>query len=101
MTKTPLTLLLASLLSANAFATPSTHERLTTLAQDMVQTSAHENPMFATTLGIHPALASLEMLLYPKAAGMIINGGGATGVITATSDPMTINGKKVVEGNLQ
>jgi hypothetical protein len=27
----------------------------------------------ATSLGIHPALASLEMLLYPKALGVIIN----------------------------
>jgi len=27
----------------------------------------------AIKLGIHPAIASLEMLLYPKAAGMIIN----------------------------
>jgi hypothetical protein len=29
----------------------------------------------AENLGIHPALASLEMLLYPKAIGMIINAG--------------------------
>jgi hypothetical protein len=27
----------------------------------------------ATTMGVHPALASLEMLLYPKAARMIVN----------------------------
>ena len=52
MTKTPLTLLLASLLAANAFAAPSTHERLTTLAQEMVQTTSRENPMLATTLGL-------------------------------------------------
>ena len=52
MTKTPLTLLLASLLAANAFAAPSTHERLTTLAQEMVQTTSRENPMQATYLGI-------------------------------------------------
>jgi len=52
MNKTSLALLLASLLSANAFAAPSTHERLTTLAQDMVQTSSRENPMQATFLGI-------------------------------------------------
>ena len=52
MTKSPLTLLLASLLAANAFAAPSTHERLTTLAQDIVQTTSRENPMQATYLGI-------------------------------------------------
>ena len=52
MTKTSLALLLAGLLSANAFATPSTHDRLTALAQDMVQTSSRENPMQATFLGI-------------------------------------------------
>ena len=52
MNKTTLALLLASLLSANAFAAPSTHDRLTTLAQDMVQTAARENPMHATFLGI-------------------------------------------------
>ena len=52
MNKTSLALLLASLLSANAFAAPSTHERLTTLAQDMVQTASRENPMQATFLGI-------------------------------------------------
>ena len=52
MNKTPLALLLASLLSANAFAAPATHDRLTTLAQDMVQTSSRENPMQATFLGI-------------------------------------------------
>ena len=52
MTKSPLTLLLASLLATNAFAAPSTHERLTTLAQDIVQTTSRENPMQATYLGI-------------------------------------------------
>ena len=52
MNKTSLALLLASLFSASAFAAPSTHERLTTLAQDMVQTTARENPMLATVLGI-------------------------------------------------
>ena len=43
---------LACLLSANAFAAPATHDRLTGLAQDMVQTGARENPMRATYLGI-------------------------------------------------
>ncbi|MFL6697778.1 MAG: DUF885 domain-containing protein [Vitreoscilla sp.] len=52
MTKTSLALLLAGLLSANAFAAPSTHDRLTALAQDIVQTSARQNPMQATYLGI-------------------------------------------------
>ena len=52
MQKTPLALVLACLLSANAFAAPSTHDQLTALAQDMVQTGAHENPMRATALGI-------------------------------------------------
>jgi hypothetical protein len=36
MIKTPLALVLAGLLSANAFAAASTHEQLTTLAQDVV-----------------------------------------------------------------
>ena len=52
MNKTSLALLLAGLLSANAFAASSTHERLTTLAQDMVQTTSRENPMQATFLGL-------------------------------------------------
>ena len=52
MQKTSLALLLAALLSANAFAAPSTHDKLTGLAQDMVETGARENPMHATTLGI-------------------------------------------------
>jgi uncharacterized protein (DUF885 family) len=52
MNKTSLALALAGLLSANAFAAPSTHERLTTLARDMVQTTSRENPMQATALGI-------------------------------------------------
>jgi uncharacterized protein (DUF885 family) len=52
MNKTSLALLLASLLSANALAAPSTHERLVALAQDMVQTTSRENPMQATFLGI-------------------------------------------------
>jgi len=52
MNKTPLALLLATLLSANALAAASTHDRLTALAQEMVQTSARENPMQATILGI-------------------------------------------------
>jgi hypothetical protein len=52
MNKTSLALLLAGLLSLNASAAPSTHVRLTSLAQDMIRTSAHDNPMLATFLGI-------------------------------------------------
>ena len=52
MMKTPIALLLGSLIAANAFAAPSTHEQLTSLAQDMIQTSARENPIEATILGI-------------------------------------------------
>ena len=52
MHKTTLALCLAGLLSANAFAAPSPHDRLTGLAQDMVQAGARENPMRATYLGI-------------------------------------------------
>ena len=52
MQKTPLALLLAALVSANAFAAPATHDKLTALAQDMVETGARENPMRATRLGI-------------------------------------------------
>ena len=52
MKKTPLALLLACLLSANAFAAPTTHEQLTALAQDIVRTSARHDPIHATALGI-------------------------------------------------
>ena len=52
MKKTSIALVLGSLLAANAFAAPSTHDQLTSLAQDIVQTSARENPMMATALGI-------------------------------------------------
>jgi uncharacterized protein (DUF885 family) len=52
MQKTLLALSLAGLLSVNAFAVPATHDQLTALAQDMVQTGARENPMRATILGI-------------------------------------------------
>jgi uncharacterized protein (DUF885 family) len=52
MKKTSLAALLACLLSANAFAAPSTHDRLTTLAQDIVRIGAQENPIQATYLGI-------------------------------------------------
>ena len=52
MQKTMLALCLAGLLSSNAFAAPSTHDKLTSLAQDMVQSSARENPMRATYLGM-------------------------------------------------
>ncbi len=45
-------LLLACVLCTGALAAPSTHERLTALAQDMVRTSARENPVRATYLGI-------------------------------------------------
>ena len=52
MNKTSIALVLGSLLAANAFAAPSTHDQLTSLAQDIVQTGARENPMMATALGI-------------------------------------------------
>jgi len=52
MKKTPLALTLACLLSANAFAAPSTHDQLTTLAQDIVNIGAQRNPIHATYLGI-------------------------------------------------
>ena len=52
MPKTSLPLLLAALLSANVFAAESTHDKLTRLAQDMVQASIVDNPMRATYLGI-------------------------------------------------
>ena len=52
MTKTPLALALACLLSPLAFAAPTTHEQLTALAQDMVQAEARDNPMSATYLGL-------------------------------------------------
>jgi uncharacterized protein (DUF885 family) len=52
MQKTSLALLLAALLSANAFAAESTHDKLTRLAQDMVHASIADNPMRATWLGI-------------------------------------------------
>ena len=52
MKKTSIALVLGSLLAANAFAAPSTHDQLTSLAQGIVQTSARENPMMATALGI-------------------------------------------------
>ncbi len=45
-------LALACLLGANAFAAPTSHDRLTALAQDMVETGARANPMRATFLGI-------------------------------------------------
>jgi hypothetical protein len=50
--KPTVALWIACLLCAPAFAAPSTHDRLTSLAQDMVQTSARENPIRATYLGI-------------------------------------------------
>jgi uncharacterized protein (DUF885 family) len=52
MQTTSLALALAGLLCVNAFAAPATHDQLTALAQDMVQTGARENPMRATFLGI-------------------------------------------------
>ena len=52
MNKTTLTLALACLLSAGAFAAPTTHDQLTSFAQDMVQGDARANPMTATTLGL-------------------------------------------------
>ena len=52
MTKTPLALALACLLSPLAFAAPTPHEQLTALAQDMVQVEARANPMSATYRGL-------------------------------------------------
>ena len=52
MKKTSLALALACLLCANAYAAPSTHDQLTAMAQDMVQTSARLDPTRATYLGI-------------------------------------------------
>lgn len=52
MNKTTLALSLACLLSANAFAAPSTHDRITTLAREMVEADVRANPMRATYLGI-------------------------------------------------
>jgi uncharacterized protein (DUF885 family) len=52
MHKTTLALCLAGLLSTNAFAAPTTHDKLTSLAQEMVQASTRVNPMRATYLGI-------------------------------------------------
>jgi uncharacterized protein (DUF885 family) len=52
MNKTPLALMLAGLLSGHAIAAPSTHEQLTTLAQDIVRIGAQRNPIHATYLGI-------------------------------------------------
>ena len=52
MKKTLPALSLACLLSAGAFAAPSTHEQLTTLAQDIVRIGAQRNPIQATYLGI-------------------------------------------------
>ena len=52
MKKTSIALVLGSLLAANAFASPSTHDQLTRLAQDIVQAGAHEDPLMATSLGI-------------------------------------------------
>ena len=52
MNKTTLAFTLACLLSAHAIAAPSTHDRLTALAQEMIATGAHANPMRATMQGI-------------------------------------------------
>ncbi len=52
MKKTPLALALACLLCVDAVAAPSTHEQLTTLAQDIVRVGAQRNPIHATFLGI-------------------------------------------------
>jgi len=52
MKKTLLALSLASLPCANAFAAPSTHEQLTTLAQEIVRVGAQRDPIQATDLGI-------------------------------------------------
>lgn len=52
MKKTSPALMLACLLCASAFAAPTPHEQLTTLAQDMVRIGAQRNPIHATYLGI-------------------------------------------------
>ena len=52
MNKTSLPLALACLLSAHAFAAPTTHDQLTALAQDLVQAEARANPMSATYRGL-------------------------------------------------
>ena len=60
----------------------------------------------ATTMGVHPALASLEMLLYPKSARMIVNEALAEfGVIEviAPEAPLTLFGwgpKRVLPGRI-
>lgn len=66
MHKTLLALGIAGLLSANASAAPSTHDKLTTLAREMVQASARENPMRATYLGM-PGMD--DELVDPSEAG--------------------------------
>jgi uncharacterized protein (DUF885 family) len=45
-------LLLAGVLSASASAAPSTHDRLTTVAKDFIETESRLDPMQATYLGI-------------------------------------------------
>jgi len=50
--KTSLALVLSALLAATAQAAPSTHDRLTALAQELMATQARLNPMLATELGL-------------------------------------------------
>ena len=51
--QTPLiALLLAAVLGAPAFAAPSTHDRLTALAREFIETESRLDPMLATYLGI-------------------------------------------------
>ena len=71
MTKTPLALLLAGLLCAPAFAAPTTHEQLTTLAQDIVRIDARRNPIHATDLGIAGLDGELGEATEAARAGMI------------------------------
>ena len=71
MKKTSIALALGSLIAANAFAAPATHDQLTSLAQDVVQTGARENPMMATFLGIPGLDGELGVVSESKRAAHI------------------------------
>ena len=58
---TGLAFLIGCLVSAGAFAAPSTHDRLSTLAEDMVHTTARLHPMTATSLGLPGTDGDLEV----------------------------------------
>ncbi|MEP6504449.1 MAG: DUF885 domain-containing protein [Betaproteobacteria bacterium] len=59
-------LLMAGVLSTPAFAAPSTHERLTALAREFIETESRLDPMQATYLGIEGVDGELEI---PSDAG--------------------------------